>query len=846
MKKLIAMLSSFMMITTASLPIIACHVKEKKFDTNNSITNTHSTVSLFAKEIILADQLKVNLNEIKNKNNKKSLSDLLKENNLTLENTDKSISNINTFENLLNQYFEKDSYKTKNVLDSKIELNSKTKKESIPLFSEIFKLFGLGTTDLDKLTNDILKVLDLTTSLNPMFLVSSFDSANDILKSFFKKVEPYLKAGLEKLANPTSEFTTEVEKFQEKIDVNKKYKNLKAEDLDNAFYTSLINAIGLSTWGNRFKEVDLKDSKAYESLKEATQELISASNGPAGVTTGKELNITSYILQALQFLQLKLTLFEDAKNYTPKSANNLFNDTKTNQDYVKSTYNNKTIQNITSGKISSINLKYLLSFFKNAVEELKNKDSVDGYELQKLLAILFLSTTKVEYPEDDKSDQNDKMVKEYFDNQKVHPAINVLSIFSKDLLLQKIKPFLSLLGNDITEEKVKKVIEESLPHLYKWLSYTTNGLLTGTNNIYDSLRVLFVKVLPPIISSLKTNLGILEDLKPEFIRPMTAIGFESIIENVLPIAFPITAKSDNKNSFKQLYSGEVFLPNKIDAMYKALLDKIKEVFASIKPFVPNLKDQDLNKIPFDKIKDFLTTFENGYKKVFKNVEQFNLKTLLTTPLNKMNESWWKDKSFAKPLQDKSIADILDTLLVELNVKGDEKLNELQSSNINLTSLTDVAKIIDKYEFKPKGAEYKDKKHLIDILKINSDKTLEILGWTSDKNNPIGKDSLIWTLLTKVFNIDLTKKDDKSENAINQLSKLITSLNNSLNINVIDQSSVEIQFEFINTKKNGFNQLLIETVIATVKNKNNNSQSKYTFTYQRDKQDKFKFTKITKE
>ncbi|WP_045081883.1 MOLPALP family lipoprotein [Mycoplasma capricolum] len=78
MKKLIAMLSSFMMITTASLPIIACHVKEKKFDTNNSITNTHSTVSLFAKEIILADQLKVNLNEIKNKNNKKSLSDLLK------------------------------------------------------------------------------------------------------------------------------------------------------------------------------------------------------------------------------------------------------------------------------------------------------------------------------------------------------------------------------------------------------------------------------------------------------------------------------------------------------------------------------------------------------------------------------------------------------------------------------------------------------------------------------------------------------------------------------------------------------------------------------------------------
>ncbi|WBX35992.1 MOLPALP family lipoprotein [Mycoplasma capricolum] len=834
MKKLIAMLSSFMMITTASLPIIACHVKEKKFDTNNSITNTHSTVSLFAKEIILADQLKVNLNEIKNKNNNKSLSDLLKENNLTLENTDKSISNINTFENLLNQYFEKDSYKTKNILDSKIELDSKTKKESIPLFSEIFKLFGLGTTDLDKLTNDILKVLDLTTSLNPMFLVSSFDSANDILKSFFKKVEPYLKAGLEKLANPTSEFTTEVEKFQEKIDVNKKYKNLKAEDLDNAFYTTLINAIGLSTWGNRFKEVDLKDSKASESLKETSNSLISAVNGPAGNVSGKELDIVSHILQALQFLQIKLSLFEDSKNYTPKSANNLFDTTKTNQDFIKNLYNSKTIEKIVGQKSSSINLKYLLSFFKKSVDELKDKNNFDGYELQKLLAILFLSPNKVEYPENESTDNT----KEYYEKQSAHPIVNILTILGNDFLNQKIKDVLSLVNENIKEDELKKVISESVPHLYKWISYTLTSLLTGTENLNNCLSALFVKVIPIVITSLQKNTKLIPESLKEQIH-LLPILLASLIDEVLSVAFPIL-KSDmkNTNSFKVLYAGEAFLVNKVNEMFEVFREKITKLLTTVKV--------DTTSIPFDKIKNFLTTFENGYKKVFKNLKQFNLKTLLTTPLNKMNESWWKDKSFTKPLQDKSIVDILDTLLVELNVKGDEKLNELESSNINLTSLTDVAKIIYNYEYKPKGVEYNNKKHLLDILKINSDKTLEILGWTSDKNNPIAKDSLIWTLLTKVFNIDLTKKDDKSENAINQLSKLITSLNNSLNINIIDQSSVEIQFEFINTKKNGFNQLLSETAIAKVKNKNNNSQSKYTFIYQRDKQDKFKFTKITKE
>nr|VZR97499.1 hypothetical protein MF5295_00341 [Mycoplasma feriruminatoris] len=293
----------------------------------------------------------------------------------------------------------------------------------------------------------------------------------------------------------------------------------------------------------------------------------------------------------------------------------------------------------------------------------------------------------------------------------------------------------------------------------------------------------------------------------------------------------------NTNSFKDLYSGEVFLVNKVNAMFKKFRETIDGILKKV--------GQDSRSIPFSTIRGFLTTLENGYDKIFKNVKEFNLKGLLTTPLNKIDEASWKDRKALKPLQSKSVADILDTILTGLDVKGNEKLSDLTSSNINLTGLTDVAKVMDKYEYKPNGFDYKGKTHLLEILKENQDKTLEIIGWTSDKNNPIGKDSLLDTVLNKVFNVDTSKKDDKSENAVNQISKIITTLNNSLDKLIIDESSVEIKFEFKDTKKNKSDQLLSETLVAKVKNKNDKSESTYSFSYLRDKQDKFKFTKITK-
>nr|VZR99964.1 hypothetical protein MF5582_00351 [Mycoplasma feriruminatoris] len=831
MKKLIAILSSMMMITTASLPIIACHTKQKetKFENNNSITNAQTTASLFAKELILADQLKVNLEEIKKEYNNKSLTDLLKDNNLKLDNTDSSISGVKTLNDLVDKYFEKDSYKS--GLDLKIKLDSEAKKTSIPLFSEIFKLIGLGTTDLDKYSDDILKILELTTSLNPMFLVTGFDSVNSTLKSSFEKVKPYLKERLEKLSNLSSKFETEVQKFQDKIDVNKNYKDLKAEDLDNAFYTSLVNAIGLSVWGNRFKEATLKDKEASKSLKEASQALVKVLNGPAGVPTGKELDIVSYILQALQFLQIKLSLFEDARNHTPKAPNNLFNDKTTNQDYVANLYKNKTLGAIVGKNTSSINLKYLLSFFKNVIEELKDKDKLDGYELQKLLSMLFLSPNKVEYPQNN----GDKNIKEYYEKQSAHPIITILMDVTKNSLDKKVLPLLKIVAKGVEEQKLKEFINDTIPHLYKWVSYTLNSILTSTQNISECIGAFIIHSLPTLLTDLQSKTNLLPE---EFVKN---IGFLPIflppfINKIFSVAFPILNEK-SKNSFKDLYSGEVFLVNKVNDMFKEFLKTVKELLETVK--VKNVK------IPNATIRSFLTTLENGYDKIFKNVKEFNLKGLLTTPLNKIDEASWKDRKALKPLQSKSVADILDTILTGLDVKGNEKLAELTSSNINLTGLTDVAKVMDKYEYKLKDVDYKGKTHLLDILKENQDKTLEIIGWTSDKKEPIGKGSLLYTVLTKVFNIDLDKKDNKSENAVNQISKVITTLNNSLDKLIIDESSVEIKFEFKDTKKNKSDQLLSETLVAKVKNKNDNSESTYSFSYLRDKQDKFKFTKITK-
>ncbi|SRX64327.1 MOLPALP family lipoprotein [Mycoplasma mycoides] len=821
MKKLIAILSSMMMITTASLPIIACHTKQNKFENNNSITNTHSTASLFAKELILADQLQVNLQEIKNRNDQKNLDLLLDEYNLKLDNTDPSIKNISSSNELINQYFEKDSYK--NVLDSNIKLDSQ-KKLSNPLFSEIFKLFGLGTTDLDKFSDDITNILTLLVNLNPMFISSNFDKSNTTLQSFFKNIKPSLKTLFDSITTQKEGITKNVKEFQEKLNVNEKYKNLKVEDLDIAIGTKDFTAI------------EIKIENTNETLQKAGEMLAKITDSPAQPTQNKEWDIVLYTLQALQFLQLKLSLFENVKSHTPISANNLFDDKKTNQEFLTELYKDKTIANITEKRPSSINLKYLLSFIKNAVDELKDEKQLDGYELQKLLAMLFLSTAEVKYGESFNS-KDKEQVQKFYKEQKAHPSINILTAVIKDLLSKNLKNFIK----DATDEKIKKFIDESIPHIYKWLAYSSNNLLTGQHNAYQTLSSLFAHTIPSIIISLKENTDLLKEIQNDFVPLISSLVFGFISEDILQIAFPIFDKND-KNSFKTLYSGDVFLVDKVDEMFNKFKEEAKKKITEIASLVPNLK-LDASKIDFDVAKPYIDIFKGIYDQIFKNVKHLNLKTLLTTPLNKIDSDSWKERNIAKPLQNKSVADILDTLLKSLNIQGSEKLDDLSSSNINLTNLTDITTLIDNYTYKANGVDYQNKTQLSDILKANPDKTLEILGWTFDSKKPIGKGSLIDVFLSKVFNFKTNQNTDKSENAINQLAKIIASANSSLDTSF--DSNIEITFEFKDTKKNSSDQLLSETLIASVKNKNNNSESKYFFTYSRDKQSKFKFVKITK-
>ncbi|WFQ95065.1 MOLPALP family lipoprotein [Mycoplasma feriruminatoris] len=822
MKKLIAILSSMMMITTASLPIIACHTKEHKFENNNSITNTQTSASLFAKELILADQLGINLKEIQNRNQQKDLALLLDETNLKLDNNDSNIKNISSSNELINQYFEKDSYKNKDVLDSKIKLDTQKK-----LDNPLFKLLGLSITDSDKFIDDITNLLTLLVNLNPMFISSNFDQSNTTLQSFFKNIKPSLKTLFNSISN-SKDVVKNVKEFQEKLDVNVKYKDLKVEDLDIAFYTSLINAIGSGLNQKEFKAVEIDTNNTNKTLDNAAEMLTKLISSPAKPNQGKEWDIILYTLQALQFIQLKLSLFENIKSHVPTSANNLFDANKTNQEFLTDLYKGKTIGSITQKRSSSINLKYILSFFKSAVNELKDEKKLDGYELQKLLAMLFLSPNKVDYP-----DRGTDDFKEYYDAKKAHPLVTLLTAIAKDFAQKKLE---ILAPNE--KEGIKKFVDESIPHLYKWVSFALTNLLTGTKNAYDTLGILFTKTMSPILTSLIKNTKILDDkikAQKELIPSAPALLFALGLAPTLSIAFPIITndKDENKNSFKILYGGDVFLVDKIDEFFEAVKKEIKKNLSSY-----------ADQIPFDQAKPYLIIFKGVYDQIFKNVKHLNLKTLLTTPINKIDPDSWKDKNFSKSLQNKSIADILDTLLNGLGVKGNEKLADLSSSNISLTGLTDVASLIKNYTYKVNGIDYQNKTQLADILKSNPDKTLEIIGWTSDKNNPIGKGSLIDVFLSKVFNFKTNQNTDKSENAINQLAKLISLTNSSLD-DSFDYENIDIQFEFTDTKKNSKDQLISETLVAKVKNKTNNTESKYSFSYSRDKQSKFKFTKITK-
>nr|VZR99966.1 hypothetical protein MF5582_00352 [Mycoplasma feriruminatoris] len=825
MKKLIAILSSMMMITTASLPIIACHTKEHKFENNNSITNTQTSASLFAKELILADQLGINLKEIQNRNQQKDLALLLDETNLKLDNNDSNIKNISSSNELINQYFEKDSYKNKDVLDSKIKLDAQKK-----LDNPLFKLLGLSITDSDKFIDDITNLLTLLVNLNPMFISSNFDQSNTTLQSFFKNIKPSLKTLFNSIST-SKDIAKNVKEFQDKLDVNVKYKDLKVEDLDIAFYTSLINAIGSGLNQKEFKAVEIDTNNTNKTLDNTAEMLTKLISSPAKPNQGKEWDIILYTLQALQFIQLKLGLFENIKSHVPTSANNLFNSSKTNQEFLVELYKDKTIGTITEKRPSSINLKYILSFFKSAVNELKDEKKLDGYELQKLLAMLFLSPNKVDYPDSGKDD-----FKEYYENKKAHPLVTLLTAIAKDFIeknLEKLAPS--------EKNGIKKFVDESIPHLYKWVSFALTNLLTGTRNAYDTLGILFTKTMTYVLTSLIKDTNILKGKvngKEDLIPSAPAFLFALVLAPTLKIAFPIITndKDENKNSFKILYGGDVFLVDKLDEFFEAVKKEIKDKLSSF--------GVSLDQIPLDKVQPYLEIFKGIYNQIFKNVKHFNLKTLLNTPINKIDPDSWKDKNFSKQLQNKSIADILDTLLNGFGVKGNEKLADLSSSNINLTGLTDVASLIENYTYKANGIDYQNKTQLLDILKDNSEKALEILGWTSDSKNPIGKGSLIDVFLSKVFNFKTNQNTDKSENAINQLAKLVSLTNSSLD-NSFDYENIDIQFEFTDTKKNNKDQLISETLVAKVKNKTNNTESKYSFSYSRDKQSKFKFTKITK-
>nr|VZR97506.1 hypothetical protein MF5295_00344 [Mycoplasma feriruminatoris] len=565
MKKLIAILSSMMMITTASLPIIACHTKEHKFENNNSITNTQTSASLFAKELILADQLGINLKEIQNRNQQKDLALLLDETNLKLDNNDSNIKNISSSNDLINQYFEKDSYKNKDVLDSKIKLDAQKK-----LDNPLFKLLGLSITDSDKFIDDITNLLTLLVNLNPMFISSNFDQSNTTLQSFFKNIKPSLKTLFNSISN-SKDVVKNVKEFQEKLDVNVKYKDLKVEDLDIAFYTSLINAIGSGLNQKEFKAVEIDTNNTNKTLDNTAEMLTKLISSPAKPNQGKEWDIILYTLQALQFIQLKLSLFENIKSHVPTSANNLFDANKTKQEFLVELYKDKTIGTITEKRPSSINLKYILSFFKSAVNELKDEKQLDGYELQKLLAMLFLSPNKVDYPDRGKDDS-----KEYYDSKKAHPLVTLLTVIARNFIEKNLE---TLAPKD--KANIKKFTEESMPHLYKWVSFALNNLLTGTKNAYDTLGILFTKTVTPILTSLFKHIATLKEKvkdKEVLIQSAPPLLFALILAPTLKIAFPIITneKDENKNSFKILYGGDVFLIDKLDEFFEAVKKKLQK------------------------------------------------------------------------------------------------------------------------------------------------------------------------------------------------------------------------------------------------------------------------------
>lgn len=865
MKKLLAILGATSLIASTGATVVACGPLSNatppdfsKF--NNSLPNMQGAASSWMKQLILSDQYGLSIPVMNNSLGKLDAQKIVKTNTgLDFDANDFGFGKDPNLNDLTDQYFGPGmKLDDISLIGEKIDLTGNKGENHDQLWKFLKDKFGVDLGDTADLITGIIG--NILPSLNGGTLVDLIDQILPGLNGSLEGMLGLDKTLIElismacKAIFTNEKLMTEVGTMVDSFDIGTIYSDLKVGDISSVSMISLSNAIGLFVSPDyevsKIASEDVANSqkiagylkKSGENLGTSLATILFPEEGDTSsaksnildvdlFTNSLEKNIVRYtsavanLFQFLELIQLQFSLFDFAKDFSPTDANCLFVEEEPTKETLKKVLGSgKTIREVTETPVGqnvqgSLNLKYLLSIFKNTFGDLG--EDQNGYSLQKFLTILL-----IDFHDVDINNFKDSMV-------------SPMASFLSETLLQIIGGFL------------KKEIGSAASVIPTLLRSPFRFLLTACFEVLlinpgQNLTDVLIIFLDKIQSLLNIASGFIPD-------PVIQDGLKALTtywkKGLKPILVEILNKVpllESHQTFQELYSGN---PLNLEPLLDYLKDK--ELLAKIQNLYSN--DKDKANDPLGKLLVYLGNALADLTPTLNNLlpGNLNLKNLLTTPLNQINNNSVIPPAFGGYYLSKSIVQIINDLCKKLNITGHEKLNDenVLIFNFQLSYLKEIFEMVVHYDHPGVPEEYRGQ-NLVSVLLENLDQLSTILGLKKDDDRKNMQDaydifyegSLLDLIFRKILKVQEIKENEEQD-IFKFFITLISSVFNNLNEPNMNNEEVfknlfldeeDFKFEYQPPIEDNYGTLLGQIIVVNYHNFENNSDWVYTLKYSREK------------
>lgn len=834
----------------------------------------HGGISHIAKQIILADQYQLDWNLVKKHNDTLTAKETMPKNvNEELETKDFNLSEESSIGDLSNQYFSNSWLAKTNNKDGDIKLDGK-RGTSENQFGDLLAKLGLGSeiTDLLPLIIQMIGQLDRTSIGDIVSRLPMLDGLlPDLIKDNQETIDNLL-AKLDVLFKGGSDFINKMDNKLDRLAIGNQYAKMEATSFMPAMWITLSNGIGLIL-NPDYKQTTIptNTSRINSSVKTAGKNFASVFKTNSGATQTEDdilgADFERYseavvnIVQALQFLQLHLSLFDNSWSFQPTDSNHLFSEGIDNKTYMRQVLGvesgdgapitvESVLKKIDEGAKGVINLRYLISVLKTAVGDINMEDSYKGLPLQRLLFVIFSG------PEGQK-----EIIDRWVDKDN-----NPISLFITALLVEVITDQLTKLDGIGKFEAMIIAGQLEQPISFA-LTKSLDAILSG-QRIAPYLEKTFDALIDKIEKFL---VWIPDDDKTEAVKKILKKVVEKRVE-VKEILFNLVLNKipliNAENSWDVLWSGNPLdLSNAIQSKDE-VANKLEEIFGNesgIKTLVDNIFDS------IDKV-------DKSIKNVLPN-SAMNLRNILLTPIGKIAKSPSLPSDFGDHYLKLNVVEIVNEIADGLEIKGGEKINDdsMNGFNFDPGELKGLWDLIKNYTYQWDVTESnaqntlddsQQSSNLITLILKNPDKASKILGLTEKENENhepiIGSGSFLDFVLNKLLRINNENEGDRVAFICKLLGQILDNLNNP---KVDYQAEFQEAYGQKDAFKFEFSDLIIdeedeigilgETLKVTFRNSLENDPTRhegegpkeyvYIFRYSRDKvENNFEITEISKQ